>query len=104
MSLVFAVDRLYDCGYVPSQRRLLQRLDDGRRYPATPDILREFTAHGLTLRMKFITLFNCYRAEWSPLSDNSASIGHGYCVGSTEAEAAVYALAQLLAASAELAV
>lgn len=86
MSLEYAVERLYDLGWAPTPGRLTQRLEDGRAYPATADVLRAFGDAGLTLKIRHVALFNCHRAEWAG----------GYTVGATEAEAAVFALAHLI--------
>jgi hypothetical protein len=54
----------------------------------------------LQLVIKHNLMFNCYRATWAPLdeevdSDHPADRTHGTVIGSSEQEAAVYALAQL---------
>ena len=99
MSLEFAVERLLDVGWTPGASRLLQRLPDGREYPEAGEVAREFAEAGLKLKVRQVALFSCYRAEWA----NAEGRVVGYCVGATEAEAAVYALAQLLASRQELA-
>lgn len=93
MSLEFAVERLYQVGWVPASGRLLQSLEDGRLYPSPTEIRREFTEAGLKLTVRHVSLFNCYRAEWSSAEE---PVRGGYCVGATEAEALVFALAQLV--------
>lgn len=86
MNLQYAISKLYETGWSPRDGRLLHQAEDGRMYPAVVDVKRVFEEDGLKLTLKNVTLFNCYRAEWPG----------GYCVGSTENEAAVYALAKLL--------
>lgn len=98
MSLGIAVERLYEAGWMPVPGRLTQRLDDGRAYPATADVRAEFEAAGYRLSIRHIALFDCYRAEWS----GPDGVPEGYCVGKSESEAAVYALAQLLTLRAEM--
>ncbi len=92
MSLEYAVDRLYESGWTPTSGRIFKRLDDGRQYPSPDDVALEFTAAGLQLTLRHVTLFNSFRAEWVGRTERFS----GYCVGETEQEAAVYALAQLI--------
>lgn len=92
MSLEYAVSRLYEMGWEGGDGLLLQKLEDGRAYPAVADIRRYFEAEGENLVVRRVALFNCYRAEWAS----------GYCVGTSEAEAAVYALAKLIEARREM--
>lgn len=99
MSLEIAVERLYESGWMPTPGRLTQRLDDGRAYPATADVRTEFESAGYRLAIRYIALFDCHRAEWT----SAGGRVEGYCVGRTEAEAAVYALAQLTASRSGLA-
>jgi hypothetical protein len=106
MSLTYAVDRLYEIGWLPEQRIDLDRLPDGRRYPTLSAIQRIFTELGLRLSVKQNQKYRCYQAVWSPAGEPSdparpADERHGTVVGSCDREAAVYALAQLLAAQAE---
>lgn len=100
MSLSIAVERLHEAGWVAGSGVLVQRLKDGRAYPATADIVREFASAGLRLSIRYVALFDCHRAEWT----NVEGAMEGYCVGRTEAEAGVYALAKLMAARQVLAV
>jgi hypothetical protein len=107
MSLTYAVDRLYEIGWLPEQRMDLERLSDGRRYPSLAAIQRLFAEQGLRLSVKEDQKFHCYQAVWSPADEVSdparaADERHGTVVGSSDREAAVYALAQYLAAQAEL--
>ena len=65
-------------------------------------VQREFGAAGLRLSIKRNALFNCAHASWVPVDEpagvvEKADERHGTAVGASEAEAAVYALAQLLA-------
>jgi hypothetical protein len=100
MNLDYAVDRLYEAGWMPVTDSALERLADGRWYPSLAAIVREFTQAGLQLSIKHNLMFNCYRATWAPQSEpldaeHVADERHGTVVGSCEREAAVFALAQL---------
>lgn len=92
MSLLDAVDRLYESGWAPVSGRQLFRLEDGRLYPSPAEVVREFQAASLQLTIQHVSLFNCHRAEWTGRNEQFS----GFCVGGTEQEAAVYALAQLI--------
>lgn len=94
MSLSIAVERLQEAGWVAGSGVPVHRLEDGRAYPVMSDVSREFASAGLTLTIRYVALFDCHRAEWTTV-DGAVE---GYCVGRTEAEAGVYALAQLMAA------
>jgi hypothetical protein len=100
MNLDYAVDRLYEAGWLPNADSAVERLPDGRWYPALAAIQREFAGAGLQLSIKHNLMFSCYRATWAPANepldvDHVADERHGTVVGSCEREAAVYALAQL---------
>jgi hypothetical protein len=104
MNLDYAVDRLYEAGWLPTSSTALERLPDGRWFPTLPAIQREFTAAGLQLSIKHNLMFSCYRATWAPANerldvDHVADKRHGTVVGSCEREAGVYALAQLRSSS-----
>jgi hypothetical protein len=105
MNLSYAVDRLLEAGWMPLDKKMeLEQLPDGRSYPSIFSIKREFSAAGLELSIKHNLIFNCYRATWAPVGEginpsHEADERHGTVVGSCEREAAVYALAQLKAAS-----
>lgn len=99
MGLEFAVDQLLATGWSPLDTRACERLDDGRAYPTPERARAEFAECGLTLTVRHIQLFDCFRAEWKDAQGNAA----GAVVGQTEAEAAVYALSQMRRASGVLA-
>jgi hypothetical protein len=106
MNLTYAVDRLLETGWLPSEEIDLERLPDGRSYPSLMAIQREFAHAGLELSIKHNLIFNCYRATWGPSGEpldpsHAADERHGTVVGSCEREAAVYALSQLKTAQAE---
>jgi hypothetical protein len=106
MKLTYAVERLYDTGWNPSQAADLDRLPDGRRFPSVPAVQREFARAGLELSIKHNLVFNCYRSTWGPIGErlnpaHAADERHGTVIGDCEREAAVYALAQLREAQAE---
>jgi hypothetical protein len=100
MNLTYAVDRLLDAGWLPQDDPDIERLPDGRAFPSTIAVQREFSRAGLELSIKHNLIFNCYRATWAPLGEpldpsHAADERHGTVVGACEKEAAVYALAQL---------
>jgi|SRR5271156_1701629 len=98
MNLEISVDKLYETGWQPDAGQLssapaegLERLPDGRLYPSVLKIQQLFAAQGFELAIRYVQLFDCYRAVWTDSSGAAA----GAVVGSDEREAAVYALAQL---------
>jgi hypothetical protein len=100
MDIEYAIDRLYEVGWLPTIGAELETLPDGRKYPAMAAVQREFALAGLELWIKHNMMFNCWRATWaprgqSPNPSHPADFEHGTVVGATEREAAVYALAQL---------
>jgi len=102
MNIDYAVDRLYEVGWLPTSGVELERLADGRRYPSVLAVQGHFTQAGLELSIKQNLVFNCYHATWCPAGEeldpkHAADERHGTVVGSCEREAAVYAMAQLLA-------
>jgi hypothetical protein len=94
---------LYDAGWDPngnwkSARSERPRTDEGLEYPSSGEVKEAFRAEGLELQVRHVSLFNCYRAEWKcPRSGRQ-----GYCVGATEAEALVFALAQLVESTSDV--
>lgn len=103
MNLTYAVDRLYDGGWQPeddSAEAPLERLPDGRLYPSVAAVVREFADAGFAFAVRHTPSFNCYRATWAPTDANAeGDVLTGTVIGTSEREAAVYALAQLRAAS-----
>ena len=101
MNLDFSVDKLYETGWHPSKEDAgaLERLPDGRLYPNVLKTQEIFAQAGYELAIRYVQLFDCFRAVWSDKSGTAA----GAVVGSDECEAAVYALAQLRKQVAELA-
>jgi hypothetical protein len=100
MNLEYAVDRLYEVGWLPTIGIELETLPDGRKCPSIQAVKREFRAAGLELSIKHNMMFNCFRATWAPVGEqidpgHEADELHGTVVGACEREAAVYALAQL---------
>jgi hypothetical protein len=100
MNLDYAVDRLYESGWFPVfGEEQYEALSDGRQYPSVDAIRREFESAGLTLNIKHNMMYNCHRATWAPAAepDDAPPAGdarRGTVVGSSEHEAAVFALAQ----------
>jgi len=97
MTLVYAIDALYEAGFCPTHDMDLETLPDGRAFPSVLAVQNEFAKAGFELAIKHNLVFNCYRATWSRVAPNGVAVEHGTVVGATELEAAVYALAQLLA-------
>jgi hypothetical protein len=96
MNLEFSVDKLYETGWRPDPASIaasagLERLSDGRLYPSVLKIQEVFARAGYELAIRYVQLFDCYRAVWSDRNGTAA----GAVVGADEREAAVYALAQL---------
>jgi hypothetical protein len=91
MSLAFAIDQLYASGWEAIEPKDCQWFDDGRAFPSISRVAHEFHIAGYTLVIRNVQLFDCYRAEWH----DENGVASGAVVGSTECEAAVYALAQL---------
>ena len=96
MTINYAVDRLYQTGWLPTDNSPLERLPSGLRYPTLAAVTRVFEDAGLELSIKPHLMFGCCRAEWKAVDENSVFAElTGTVVGSCEAEAAVYALANL---------
>ncbi|HEY1684002.1 MAG TPA: hypothetical protein VGG19_04515 [Tepidisphaeraceae bacterium] len=90
MTLEYAIERLYQTGWQPTEEADLNSLADGRKFPSVEAIKRQFEEAGLQLSIKHHAKFNCYRAGWI-----GAGAQPGTVIGACEREAAVYALAQL---------
>ncbi len=92
MGLDFAVDELYATGWSDLDSAGCSHHTDGRGYPKVERVRQEFAAAGFDLTISRVDKFNCYRAEWT----DTAGGGESHSVVSqSEADAAVYALAQL---------
>lgn len=91
MGLDFAIEELVSTGWSALDSTGCEHTPDGRVYPGVLRVQQEFTHAGFELNIRYVQLFDCHRAEWSDKSGKAA----GAVVGRTEAEAAVYALAQL---------
>lgn len=90
MNLEYAVDKLYETGWQPEASDV-QRLPDGRAYPSVAQVQQLFAAQGFELLLRYVQLFDCYRAVWT----DRTGTAQGAVVGADDCEAAVYALAQL---------
>ena len=102
MNLDYAIDRLYETGWMPGLDNELEAGPDGRQFPSVQSIQREFGREGLDLQIKHNQIFKCFRATWGPQGEKldparAADARHGTVIGSCEREAAVFALAQLRA-------
>ncbi len=91
MGLEFAIDELYATGWTIPAGSSCPRHSDGRAYPGLGSVRGEFEEAGCEFSIRHVQLFDCYRAEWR----EPGGAGGGAVVGRSEAEAAVYALAQL---------
>jgi hypothetical protein len=96
MTINFAVERLYETGWLPDQGMELERLPNGLRYPTVTAVQKTFRESGLNLSITPHLMFGCCRAEWTAMANHpQADELTGTVVGSCEREAAVYALATL---------
>ncbi|MBL9000239.1 MAG: hypothetical protein JNK25_03795 [Phycisphaerae bacterium] len=91
MGLDFAIDALYDTGWVNAEGGAAEQHSDGRAYPSPEAVKAIFAEQGFDLTIRHIQLFDCYRAEWRDSTGQAA----GAVVGQSAAEATVYALSQL---------
>lgn len=91
MGLSFALDELHATGWSSLDSAGCAYDTDGRPYPTLARVKQEFAAAGFALDIARVDRFNCFRAEWREAGggETQAVVGHN------EAEAAVYALAQL---------
>lgn len=90
MGLEFALNELYATGWTDLDSSGCGHHTDGRGYPKSERVKQEFASSGYEFKLRRLDLFNCYRAEWV---DADGAI-QGAVVGHTDAEAAVFALAQ----------
>ncbi len=91
MNLEFSVDKLYETLWAPEDKNGCEKLPDGRLYPSVMKVQAAFASRGYELAIRYVQLFDCYRAVWTDKTGAAA----GAVVGADEREAAVYALAQL---------
>ncbi len=91
MGLHVALDELRATGWSDLDSTGCSYHSDGRAYPGVARVKAEFAAAGYDFRIERIDQYACSRASWRDASGGDA----GAVVGYTEAEAAVYALAQL---------
>jgi hypothetical protein len=92
MGLNFAVDELYAAGWSALDSSGCSHAPDGRAYPNAHRVKREFAQGGCDLTIRYVQLFDCYRAEWKDTTGQAS----GAVVGASEEEAAVYAMAHFL--------
>ena len=91
MGLDFALDELFATGWSALDTTGCAHHADGRAFPRPDRVKHEFAAAGVNLIIERVDAFNCYRAHWiDPDTGATRAV-----VGHTEAEAAVFALAQL---------
>lgn len=96
MGLNFALDELHATGWCELDSAGCSYDTDGRTYPTVERVRREFESSGFDFTIERIEEFRCHRAEWcdrGPVVPNEER-EHGAVVGHSEAEAAVFALAQ----------
>lgn len=92
MGLNLALDELRATGWSDLNSTGCSYDTDGRAYPSVARVRQEFAAAGVEFKVERIDQYSCCRASWR---DAAGSADSGAVVGYTEAEAAVYALAQL---------
>lgn len=90
-ALDLSIDELYSSGWSALDSTGCEHTAEGRAYPGLVRIQQEFARLGYELRLRFVQLFDCYRAEWTDAQGKAA----GAVVGSSEIEAAIYALSQV---------
>ncbi len=91
MGLNHALDELRATGWSDLDSAGCAYDTDGRAYPTVSRVRQEFAAAGFELDISRVDQYSCYRASWRDAGGSDA----GAVVGYTEAEAAVYALAQV---------
>lgn len=91
MELTLALDELRATGWSDLDSTGCAYDGDARAYPSVARVRQEFAAAGFEFRVERVDQYSCVRAAWSEKSGTNS----GAVVGYTEAEAAVYALAQL---------
>lgn len=91
MGLSLALDELRATGWSDLDSAGCSYDTDGRAYPTVARVRQEFAAAGFELLISRVDQYSCFRASWRETGGADA----GAVVGYTEAEAAVYALAQL---------
>lgn len=89
--LELAIDELYSTGWSALDSIGCEHTGDGKAYPSVVRVQKEFAHLGYELQVGHIQLFDCFRAEWADQAGNPV----GAVVGSSEIEAAIYALARL---------
>lgn len=92
MSLFFAIDELYRAGWNPVSHVPCERAADGRPYPTSEEVVREFARAGSELAFSEDAEMGVFVAAWGACE----AIGDGQVAGSSRDEAAVFALARLL--------
>ena len=91
MGIEFAIEELYATGWSALDSTGCEQHDSGRWIPTAERVRREFEQAGYSLSISHAQLFDCYRAAWTSDQGDPA----GAVVGSTEQEAAIYALSHL---------
>jgi hypothetical protein len=91
MALEYAIESLYASGWSALDTRGCSHVADGRAVPSVQRVAEEFESKGYALRLQYVQLFDCYRAQWM---DGAGGL-LGAVVGQSETETAVYALSQL---------
>ena len=99
MGIDIAIEELYATGWSALDSAGCELNGSGRWVPTVDRVVREFDASGYVLSINHAQLFDCYRAVWQ----TSAGEPVGAVVGSTQQEAAIYALSQLRRQSAGVA-
>jgi hypothetical protein len=93
MGLNFAIDELLTTGWSGLDSTGCSFDTDGRVYPTVARVQQEFAMAGFEFTITRVPKFNCFRAQWREAGDTADATQA--VVSQSEAEAAVYALAQL---------
>jgi len=91
MDINIALEELYATGWSALDSAGCELDGQGRWVPTVGRVVDEFEGAGFALSLHHAQLFDCYRAVWMTGGGDPA----GAVVGSSEHEAAIYALAQL---------
>lgn len=89
MSNLFAVDDLYETGWLPLDTSGCGRDAQGRWYPLRGRIERECEELGARIGADGSARFGCVTATWDAAGES------GRCIASSEEEALIHALAQV---------
>lgn len=90
MGIEFAIEELYATGWSALDSAGCEQHGSGRWIPTVDRVRGEFESAGFALSINHAQLFDCYRAAWTDRNGDPVAA----VVGSTEQEAAIFALSQ----------